>query len=170
MLTLQTKNQTKAEVKQGALILYLPTAIKPCVWRMGLDTLSETSIEIDEKDNIFVLATRDINGVTKAIAGFHKKEDAEKALATSLNALIRTQMPGDSVNTFFSGRFLGRVLKWGGGLIILLWLASILLGTPTPTPINVANTQNNQQLLDENGRLRTGVPIDVDRLFEGAGE
>lgn len=158
--------QARAELKDGALVLYLPKALKPCVWRMDLGMLSETSIEIDEKDGIYILATRDINGVIKSIAGFQIKEDAQEALSLTLNALMSNGSSSSS-SGFLKNIPFGKIIKWSVLALIILWLISVLLGTPASAPIeNAPNNAEQSSIIDETGHLKTGVPVDVDSLFE----
>lgn len=165
-------NKTKpivasAKVKEGALILYLPAALKPCVWRMDLDILSETSIEIDEKDGIYILATRDINGVIKSIAGFQLKADAQEALSLTLNALMANGSSSQGSSSFnFS--FLGPLVKWGGIALLILGLGTFFLGTSAPdsTENTEAPVSQDDTVLDEQGNFKVGIPVDVDSIFK----
>lgn len=162
--------QAKAEVKDGALVLYLPKALKPCVWRMGLDLLSETSIEIDEKDHIHILATRDINGIIKSIAGFQNKEDAQEALSLTLNALMNNGSSNGS-SAFFGAIPFGKIIKWSVFTLIVLWLGLTLLKAPVPAPVeNASAISEKPSVIDETGHLKVGVPVDVDSLFKQTDE
>lgn len=168
--------KASAQVKDGALVLYLPQALKPCVWRMDLDILSETSIEIDEKDNIYILATRDINGVIKSIAGFHSLDDAQEALALSLEALMATQpnKAGKSGSSFVRSIPFWPIIKWGFIILLVLWtLATLFLtdyeeGALPPQAQTTGSNNTDASALDETGQIKMGVPIDVDSLYEEA--
>ena len=160
----------KADIKDGALVLYLPTAFKPCVWRMDLKTLSETSIEIDEKDGAYILATRDINGVTKAIAGFNNKGDAQQALSLTLKALMQKNNANQSNASFLNGFPMGGILKWGILALIILWFGAWLITPskeqPAPNEVTKASTPTQNTSIDETGQVKIGVPVDVDSLFK----
>ena len=148
----------RAEVKDGALILYLPTALKPCVWRMDLATLAETSIEIDEKDGIHILATRDINGVTKPISAFNTADDAQNALSLTLKAL----MSGSNKSSTAGRKQIITILKWLIVLLIAFLIWVFFFDTPIPTPIETAVVETVQP----NPSIETSVEIDVDSFFE----
>ena len=57
---------SSAKVVDGALILSLPDAVSPVVWRMELDDVKAASLGIEPKDNnVYVLTMKEGKGDTK---------------------------------------------------------------------------------------------------------
>ena len=156
--------QSKADVKDGALVLYLPKAKNPCVWRMDLDALSDTAIAVDEKDGAFALMTRDVNENTKIIATFANRDDAEDALSMTLRALM-----SDGGGMPLGNFSWGKVINWGVAILVVLWLLLQFFSTPIEPQIiesNATPEAEQSSVIDESGQYKAGVPIDVDSLFE----
>ncbi len=165
-----TKNNTtpKAHIISEDLTLYLPNAIKPCVWRMNIKKLSETSIEIDERDGVYVLISRDLDGVTKAISGFQNRDDALNVLSLILGALMdkKSVQATNSYASFFKNIL--KFLKWIVIILIVIWLGFFILKIfegPVVTIPEFTQTQQ-ERVTDPSGNLELGVPIDVDELFQ----
>lgn len=161
----KSTKKPKAIVENNALVLYLPNAKNPCIWRGNLDELSQTSVEIDQKENSVFLVTRDAHGIIKQIAEFDDENNANNALIIALNALMKNSNNGC---LGFKNISIGKIIKWVIGILIILYVGLLILGPQTQqNPSQSQTTQEPTSALDEQGKIKTGVPVDVDELFSG---
>ena len=79
----------KGQVIDGHLILSLPHAAEPVVWRMELDKIGTASFEVkqDNETGAAKLVLKPKKGTAEVIAPFSNKEDAVEALLVASNAL-----------------------------------------------------------------------------------
>lgn len=99
-MALSTKKQmiSSAEVVDKHLILSLPNAIEPIIWRMSLDKIGTASFEIKPTKNndAYRLVLKPQKGAAEVIAPFSTKE---KALEALLNASDALQSPAVNNNS-----------------------------------------------------------------------
>ena len=81
-----------AEVVDNHLILSLPNAAEPVVWRMALDKIGTAAFEVKQDGNseITKLILNPKKGTAEIIAPFNNKNDAVHALMATSNALQKT--------------------------------------------------------------------------------
>ncbi len=79
---------SSAKVVDGALILSLPDAISPVVWRMELGSVKSSALEVrDQKDGTFMLTLKNPRDDVHNIAPFAEKAIAVRALMAVSHAL-----------------------------------------------------------------------------------
>jgi len=79
---------SSAKVVDGALILSLPDAISPVVWRMDLSSVKSSALEVrDQKDGTFMLTLKTPRDDVTNIAPFTDKAVAVRALMAVSHAL-----------------------------------------------------------------------------------
>ena len=78
-----------ADVVDNHLILSLPNAAEPIVWRMALDKIGTAAFEIkqDDKNHVTKLILKPKKGTAEIIAPFQNKQEAVSALMAASNAL-----------------------------------------------------------------------------------
>jgi hypothetical protein len=79
---------SSAKVVDGALILSLPDAISPVVWRMDLGSVKSSALEVrDQKDGTYMLTLKNPRDDVHNIAPFAEKAIAVRALMAVSHAL-----------------------------------------------------------------------------------
>ncbi|MCB9987762.1 MAG: hypothetical protein H6868_00345 [Rhodospirillales bacterium] len=80
--------KSNAKVVDGVLILSLPDAISPLVWRLDLDKATNAALEIQEsEDGTFLLCQKPEKGTAKTIAPFATRKKAVRALMVASHAM-----------------------------------------------------------------------------------
>jgi hypothetical protein len=83
---------TSAKVVDGTLILSVPSAITPAVWRLDLGNVKASSLEVrDEKEENFTLVLSTPKGDVHDVASFYTKGEAIEALLAVTAALESAQ-------------------------------------------------------------------------------
>lgn len=83
---------SSAKVVDGALIISLPDAVSPVVWRMDLGSVKSSALEVrDQKDGLFMLTLKTPDNDTQDIAPFAEKAVAVRALMAVSSALEHGQ-------------------------------------------------------------------------------
>jgi hypothetical protein len=151
-----------AKVVDGALILSLPDAISPVVWRMDLGSVKSSSLEVrDQKDGTFMLTLKAANDVTD-IAPFAEKAIAVRALMAASHALeqghgqsiikspslIASDIPGPRMAAAAPAE--GGVAKWITGIAAVLVLF-VLIGV-------LAHQSPRTAAFSPSGSLASAVP------------
>lgn len=85
--------QSSAKVVDGNLILSLPDAINPVVWRMELGSVKASALEVKQQaaDGSFMLSLKTPKGEVHDIAPFQTREHAVRALMRVSSALQGAQ-------------------------------------------------------------------------------
>lgn len=84
--------KSSAKVVDGTLILSLPDAVTPTVWRLDLGQVRASAIEVRTKDNgDFVLTLKTPKGDVHDIAPFDSRAKAVNALMAVSNAMEHAQ-------------------------------------------------------------------------------
>jgi len=79
---------SSAKVVDGALVLSLPDAIAPVVWRMELGQVKSSALEVREKDEgTFMLTLKTPKGDVSEIAPFDERAKAIRALMAVSHAM-----------------------------------------------------------------------------------
>ncbi len=176
-----------AKVIDGTLILSLPDAKTPVVWKMDFGTTKSSAIEVREGKNDnhdLVLKTPKADAYT--IASYDKMSLATRALMTVTNAMNNAQghinpYKGNNLPVPLytqpyksrpSGNIILRLLKWFFltiAVIALLFVASIAVplffGGSSNTP---QMTQTTQPQSDTSGaKASVGEPVSADDFLMG---
>jgi hypothetical protein len=144
-----------AKVIDGTLILSLPDAISPVVWRMELGHAKSSAIEVrEQKDGGFMLTLKTPKGDVNDIAPYATRAAAVTALVAISNALEHAHghiNPGvtasdvpaapraANTNTHAKGSRARGILTGIIGLAVVIMLIGVLMSmSPMPASINPA--------------------------------
>ena len=83
--------ESTAKVVDGNLILNLPDAINPVIWRMELGNVKASALEVRANDNLFLLALKTPKGEVHDIAPFENRDRAVYALMQVSHALGKAE-------------------------------------------------------------------------------
>ena len=164
---------SSAKVVDGALILSLPDAVSPVVWRMELDDVKAASLGIEPKDNnVYVLTMKEGKGDTKEIAPFDNKDKAVKALMAASSALENSQgatRANDNAAARPNGNFLSQLLSAAVGLVILavLLFSIARMGPEIRTTETIANGGPAAQGSSAAPAGSPGTPQSADDFLRG---
>lgn len=168
------KYQSSAKVVDGSLIISLPDAVTPIVWRMELANVKASALEVQPHDKGFMLMLKTPRGESHDIAPFETKEAAVHALMRVSNALqnasghmavsSKPQENTTSAALSQTPHILGRVLKWTValvGILIVLFLFSYLarLAGPSSQTASINSTSTSEDT--------SGIPQSADSLLQG---
>ncbi|MFA5593353.1 MAG: hypothetical protein WC989_08585 [Micavibrio sp.] len=176
----ETTYQSSARVIDGNLILTLPDALNPVVWRMELNSVKASALELRAgNENSVTLILKTPKGETHEIAPYDNKEAAMKALMKVSKALESAEgkitqpqsgapQPGYQNNgpaPKQSGA--GNSGKWLlalGGILLVIFLFAYLgtLGTGTGPQGPSSGTATTGQTSDT-----VGLPESADDLLKG---
>jgi hypothetical protein len=166
---------SSAEVVDNHLILSLPNAMEPVVWRMALDKIGTASFEIKPTKNkdAYQLVLTPKKGTMETIAPFEDKENAMTALMQASNAMQRPSKAKDNsqqqihvTSAGLSAQQNQPSRKWIYlllGFITVIGLY-ILMVKQVPKTINSAG---NQSTSISSGTSQTGVPQSADDFLNG---
>ncbi len=88
-----------AKIIDNTLILSLPDAVSPVVWRMELDNVKSAAFEIKQgKDNLFTLVMTADKDDRKDIAPFDSRDKAVRALMAASEALENGAAANQNIN------------------------------------------------------------------------
>ncbi len=146
---------SSARVVDGTLILSLPDAVSPVVWRMDLGHVTASALEVREKgDGIYILTLKTPKGDVSEIAPFADRSRAVRALMAVSTAMENAQgqmRPATSTaaNDTQTAAPLPAARKGGNavagivGIIILLGLIAFFVSMgPRPQNIEGASGAN----------------------------
>lgn len=171
---------SSASVVDDNLIISLPDAQTPVVWRMDLSKVKTSALEIKEnKNGHFVLTFKSEKGELEEIAPFDNRALAVKALMTISSAMqntgsASTRVAANSSSVNNSGANTAAQNskgKWAGPLLgvgVLFLLVYILLTMSPSRPVSTDNAADQQSAFsatsaDPNGQ--TGVPQSADAFL-----
>ncbi|MEM7618126.1 MAG: hypothetical protein AAF244_01955 [Pseudomonadota bacterium] len=174
MLAKKKQNNISASVADEHLVLSLPNATEPVIWRKSLDQIGSASFEVKKasKEELYNLTLKKTKTTSETIASFTNKEDAVDALNAASNAFHAGPVtPKVSANQNDSNPKGGR-RKWlyallALGIVIGLYMYMISLipdqtiftdsaGTSTSTP------ESRGPITPES----TGVPVSADDFLD----
>ncbi len=177
---------TKAKVVDNVLILSLPDAVTPAIWRLELQDAKNTSFDIgQDEEGIFQLSHKPAKGNSKVIAAFDTREKAVKALMLTSRAMEKvpavSTSPTSGITTatgetpaqmIVAAPQPARPKKWGTALIalLLLLLLVIVFAQMAPQPISSFSGDGNAEMknmLGDNTTSTTGVPMSADAFLQG---
>ncbi|MAM34179.1 MAG: hypothetical protein CMH28_03800 [Micavibrio sp.] len=80
-----------AKIVEGTLVLSLPNAVSPVVWRMDLGKTKSSAIEVREDENLFSLVLKTPQADIYKIARYESKLPATQALMCIMDAMSKAQ-------------------------------------------------------------------------------
>lgn len=175
---------SSASVIDGNLIISLPDAISPVVWRMDLKKIEASSLEVrDNKDGTFVLTFKTDKGQQEDVAPFDSRAKAVKALMVVSAAMHRTGGTYSAVNdskqsaaTNAGAKDNAAGSKWAGtlaGVVILGVLVYILMNLSPGQPVAMEGAATQSSAFSSTGGgsqssgERAGVPQSADDFLRG---
>ena len=147
-----------AKIVESTLIVSLPNAISPIVWRWDLSDVKASAMEIVEENNAYKIVLKLPKGQPQDIASFANRDEAMDALmkvskALELSGPLKSQSSKIANDENTSGSKI-----WVGLAVILLIFGLFLwMGSGNP----VASTQTNAQN-QSSGPNDIGVPLSAD--------
>ncbi len=170
------KNKTaesSAKVVDGNLIISLPDAKDPVVWRMALGEARAAALEVRPKDADYALVLKYPKGDTTEIAPFASKETATRALMAVSKAMqeshghIRpasgTPPTADSASAGSSASW-----KWLIPLILIILGIFFLNRSASMLPSDYAGNETAGTATAPGGASdETGVPLSADSFLNG---
>lgn len=187
MMPLFKKNppdyQSSAKVVDGNLIISLPDAMNPIVWRMELGSVKASALEVRTMtDGGFMLSLKTPKGEVHDVAPFTSREPAVDALMKVSSALqnahgkmvpftapahIASTHPAQSHSAPENASAAGS-LKWLialAGVIIVIMLFSYL-SSMTPTRSSETSPSSASGITGETNET-SGVPESADKMLQG---
>ena len=175
-----TDFESSAKVVDGNLILSLPDAINPVVWRMELGSVKASAMEVkkDAADGTFTLSLKTPKGEVHDIAPFETRELAVRALMRVSAAMqgaqgklapvsaLHSQAPAPASTQTGNAPDGKTALKWlaalGGVLLVIFLFAYASALGPRGGDPQSANFDSSGQSSSENG-----VPQSADDVLRG---
>lgn len=171
---------SSAEVVDKHLILSLPNAVEPIVWRMQLDKIGTASFEIKKakKDGIYNLVLKAKKGTAETIAPFSDKEQALNALIHASEALQKPEVTNNNIvsnndNNNPAPKH-GNNSKKGSNKWLYLFLGFlaviglyIFMTKQLPNKINDFGGSPQSLSSSPNPQSQTGVPLSADDFLNG---
>jgi len=185
---LLSKTKSAAEIADNHLVLSLPEAIEPVVWRMSLDKIGTASFEVkplkDSEKAKLILKPK--KGAAEIIANFETKDEAVNALMIASKALqsgasqsakqqekVIVKASGDSEasheTVVINNTNNKEKQKWAIavlGAILVLGLYYYLT-TLIPNSAQGFESSNNSFNSTLNPTDATGVPVSADDFLNG---
>ena len=166
------KHQSSAKVVDGNLIISLPDAINPIVWRMELGNIKASAMEVRANDNNHLLTLKTPKGEVHDIAPFETREAAVTALMRVSHALEKAEghmVSGSSHSTNAPAHSdqnpkRSNSKKWVWAIIIALVIVYLLYALTTSVPMT-ANTATSDTSSPSQGE--SGVPLSADEYLRG---
>ncbi|PJB69988.1 MAG: hypothetical protein CO093_09095 [Alphaproteobacteria bacterium CG_4_9_14_3_um_filter_47_13] len=82
---------SSAKITNNTLILSLPDAMSPVVWRMDLEEMKSAAFEIEQEDGHYILQMKTPKNDPRKIAPFENRASAMKALMAASHAMEQAQ-------------------------------------------------------------------------------
>ncbi len=180
------ENKTTANVVDNHLILSLPKALDPVVWRMELKKTGAAAFEVKEdKNGLSLLQVKLTKTSAETIAPFDNKSDAVEALMIASQALQNSSQSTETLsgtkgkssqtkkakssNTTASANDNQSVSKW---LIALLATGIIIalfsyLSNMVPNRTQISDTTTSSSINGAPVTSKTGVPVSADDFLNG---
>lgn len=176
----QGQYESTAKVVDGNLILTLPDAINPIIWRMELGNVKSSALEVRAGEGHFLLALKTPKGDVHDIAPFESRERALYALMQVSDALGKAEgkmsppsaMPAQPAQNVYAPQTgassSGTGYKWLAALaavVVLIFLFSFVSGL-SPEP-EVLGTATDSSMSSPANQGESGVPLSADDVLRG---
>lgn len=123
---------SSAKVVNDTLILSLPDAKSPIVWRMELGSIKAAAFELQQKDSDYMLVMKTPKGEPQQIAPFDSRAKALKALMSASQAMEQAQILSKNVANDSDGKVSVAVASSGksrGGQALAGLVGIVILGS-----------------------------------------
>lgn len=160
---------SSACVVDGTLVLTLPDAISPVVWRMDLGQAKASALEVrDNGDKTYSLVLKTPRGDVNEIAPFAQRQQAIKALMAVSHAMEhahgQTRPVSVAAANDAGGRKKGRVMTSIVAVLLLLFLILIFINMG-PQVLPVTDTAATGAAVT--GEAQPGTPVSADDFLRG---
>lgn len=170
--------ESTAKVVDGNLILSLPDAINPIVWRMELGSVKASALEVKahSTDGTYLLSLKTPKGEVHDIAPFHTRDLAVRALMRVSSALqgahgkiapvtlVTASAAAQPVKTDKSDASAMKWLLALGGVLAVIFLFAYS-SSLTPKSKTSANVEASGDMATS--KEPSGVPQSADELLRG---
>jgi hypothetical protein len=166
------KVMISADVVDDYLILSLPNALEPVVWRMAMDKIGTAAFEVkqeakSEKANLILKPKK---GTAEIIAPFATKEEAIEALVAASNAMHNGSThnaPTRKNNIIKNNSKISNSSETQKWIIVLLGAIIVIglysyLTTLIPDTIESNSLSNQASMATNAPQETTGVPVSAD--------
>jgi hypothetical protein len=177
--------ESSAKVVDGSLIISLPDALNPIVWRMELGSVKASALEVrpHANDGTFILSLKTPKGDVHDIAPFNSRDVAVRALMRVSNALQGASgkmiapsipLPGVTTAQDMPSR---PALSSGTGSVSLKWLIALVGVIVVIFLFAKMSSMAKQYAMSGSGQTATGaasapigdtgVPQSADEMLRG---
>jgi hypothetical protein len=166
---------SSAKVVDGSLILSLPDAVSPVVWRMELGSVKSSALEVREKGDLFVLTLKTPKGDVSEVAPFTERGRALRALMAVSSAMenahgeIRGQAANDEAGEIIAParrrKSKGNLTAGLIGVAVLAVLIFALMRLTPSAPLQMQQGGEAGEASSVSGQANsdaTGVPLSAD--------
>ncbi len=163
----QKTARSSAKVVDGNLIISLPDAKNPIVWRMALGEARAAALEVREQANEYVLVLKYPKGDSIDIAPFDNKPTATNALMAISKAMQEAHGQIKSIPTsapYTASSSMG--WKWIIPLALILAALFLFSRTASVTPVDYT-TGTATANPTTSGNNDVGVPLSADSVLSG---
>lgn len=164
MLIKKTKNNSEgqAQIVDGNLVLSLPHAKSPVVWRWDLTQAKASALEVSEQDHGFDLVMKTASDGVQKIASFGSRDAAVGALMMASEAMNGAQ--GSSFDRASEGA------KWlialAGAIVVIALFFFLARMTPQEiAPYVATGSSASMAGTNDNPENSSGVPVSADDLL-----
>lgn len=169
-----------ASVVDGTLILSLPDAISPIVWRLDLGTVKSSALEVqDMEDGRFMLVIKTPKGERTDIAPYDSRAKAVQALMATSAAMenahgkmhraeqggANAYAPGGVARGF--ARVFGKILMGLFALVLLMVLIVFIANMTSPRPVGLPTGGAVSGAAQAPSQSGPGVPVPADLFLQG---
>lgn len=166
----RAKTNASAKVVEGNLIISLPNAKNPVVWRMALGEARAAAIEVVPRDADHVLVLKTAKGETTDIAPFDTREAATEALMAVSHAMENSgghiKPSATSADRSTTATKDGPAWKWLIPLALILAALFFFSRTASMTTITTQDT-STVGTSTTGGSGDVGVPLSADSFLSG---
>lgn len=177
--------ESSAKVVDGNLILSLPDAINPIVWRMELGSVKASALEVKPQsaDGSFMLSLKTAKGEVHEIAPFQTREQAVRALMRVSSALqgahgkmapvavFPAATPATTPQNVANDKTGGSAIKWlltlGGVLIVIFLFAYLSSIAPRGTGEGLSGDATATNSTTGEPDAQSGMPQSADQVLRG---
>ena len=160
-------------LSKDALVLSLPEAVEPVVWRMNLKEAKAAGFSVKQDKKNWVFIKRDSSGAESAIALFEDKDQAMNILMRVSDLLQdgyeSQKQKGTTTSKTPQGFFYSEAGKWTVAIGGVLGVIALFMILASITPQTADPFSGTDVSLSENidPSSATGVPVSADAFLSG---
>jgi|TARA_R110002126_G_scaffold3263_1_gene18368 hypothetical protein len=157
-----------ANIVDNSLVLSLPNALNPVVWRMELAKAKMSAIEIrEDKIGDFALVLKTPKGDSNEIARFGAKSDALKGLNAITSAMLKAEKTGGSTGKSGQGNSLfKKFMMVFAGIICCIVLFIVIINIIAYFVGIDPSASGNGAALSNAVTMQDGVPQSADDFLK----